>query len=257
MIGARGKVDYNPVSPLPLVFFSMPDSGVPCQLDFFRDFDFSKGEHPNPTLELHHSTGQTAEAPTLVSPPVTVEKPSPPSTARSPFTATELTHKASDLVASLGINRLARRVSVIWNQRMRTAAGRAFYDASRIELNPGLMKLSEIDVPAEIDRTLRHELAHLVAFHRARGRKIAAHGSEWRQACADLGIPGESRCHTLPFEPRRIQKQFVYECPNCDTEILRVRRFRHAVACYDCCRRFGDGRYQERFRLSARKLTPA
>lgn len=231
----------------------MPDSGVPCQLDFFRDFDFSKGESSPPRKEAHHVTGRLAEPP-LPTARVAREEVAPLSVSRSPYRASDLTRQSSELIAALGLAPLAKKVSVVWNQRMRTAAGRAFYEASRIELNPGLLGLEEIDIPAEVDRTLRHELAHLVAFQRSRGRKIAAHGIEWQRACADLGIPGESRCHALPFKPRRVRKRLVYECPRCETKILRVRRFRQAVACYDCCRALGDGRYDERFRLVARRL---
>ena len=236
----------------------MSDSGVPCQLEFFRDFDFSIGERVPPPQESHHTAERQVESPPAT--PVHFGGDSKtggaadPSISLPPFRSIDLTQQASELVANLGIKKLARCVSVIWNRRMRTAAGRAFYDSQRIELNPGLLRLSEIDIPAEVDRTLRHELAHLVAFHRARGRKIAAHGPEWQEACHDLGIPGEARCHSLPFKPRRVRKKLVYECPRCDTKILRVRRFRQAVACHDCCRLHGDGRYDDRFRLVARKL---
>src|ERR1700687_2873461 len=40
----------------------------------------------------------------------------------------------------------------------------------------------------EIERTLRHELAHLLAQFRVGRRRIAPHGAEWRRACRDLGI---------------------------------------------------------------------
>lgn len=134
---------------------------------------------------------------------------------------------------------------------MRTTAGRAHYQALRIELNPGLMDLAGIDGPAEIDRTLRHELAHLVAHLRARGRRIDPHGAEWRRACADLGIPGEARCHTLPFRSRQIRRKFLYRCPACGTEVPRVRKFKKAVACYACCLQHNCGHYDDRFRLKA------
>ena len=108
---------------------------------------------------------------------------------------------------------------------------------------------SYIDGHAEVDRTLRHELAHLVAHLRSSGRRIDPHGAEWRKACTDLGIPGESRCHTLPFTTRQIQRKYLYQCPACGVEVPRVRKFRRAVACYACCRKHTGGRYDDRFRL--------
>jgi predicted SprT family Zn-dependent metalloprotease len=134
---------------------------------------------------------------------------------------------------------------------MRTTAGRAHYEAMRIELNPGLINLPGIDGHAEVDRTLRHELAHLVAYLRAGGRRIDPHGAEWRRACSDLGIPGESRCHSLPFAARQIERKYLYLCPACGVEVPRVRKFRRPVACYSCCRKHSGGRYDDRFRLKA------
>ena len=102
---------------------------------------------------------------------------------------------ARDLLLQQGATSLAAQVRVEWSTRLRTAAGRAEYGARRILLNRRLAAHGE----AEIDRTLRHELAHLLAQFRAGRRRIAPHGMEWRRACTDLGIEGEARCHNLPF----------------------------------------------------------
>ena len=104
------------------------------------------------------------------------------------------------LVRQVGCRRLAKFVTVSWNPRMRTTAGLACYRTKQVILNPKLIEVSA----GEVQRTLRHELAHLVAQDRAGRRRIAAHGEEWLQACADLDIPDEKRCHELPFKPRRI-----------------------------------------------------
>lgn len=156
-----------------------------------------------------------------------------------------LTAWCAEVVRALGLPKLARLVSVAWNPRMRTTAGRAWWPQRRIELNPRLRSLGE----DQQWRTLRHELAHLVAYERAGRQPIHAHGPEWRQACADLGIAGESSCHELPFQRRLQKRRFAYVCPHCATTIRRVRRIRHPVACWTCCRKFNRGRYDSRFRL--------
>lgn len=140
---------------------------------------------------------------------------------------------------------LAARLRVEWSRRLRSTAGRAEPGAARILLNCRLAAQGE----AEIDRTLRHELAHLLAHFRAGRRRIAPHGPEWRQACADLGIAGEARCHTLPFPVHRQRRRYLYHCPQCRREFARTRLIRRASACLDCCRAFARGRYDERFRL--------
>src|SRR4029077_20439164 len=83
----------------------------------------------------------------------------------------------------------------------------------------------------EVNRTLRHELAHLLAQWRVGRRRIAPHGAEWRQACRDLGIADEARCHNLPFATKSLLPPYVYRCPNCKEEFPRVRRIRRAIAC--------------------------
>jgi predicted SprT family Zn-dependent metalloprotease len=147
------------------------------------------------------------------------------------------------LLASVGCAEL--QVSVFWNHGLRTTAGMANWHLRRITLNPRLAGVSA----DEVRRTLLHELAHLLAQHRAGRRRISAHGAEWRLACAALGIPGEPRCHSLPFERRRVRKNFFYECPVCATVLARVRRLRSKVACLRCCRRLNGGAYSERFRF--------
>lgn len=123
-----------------------------------------------------------------------------------------------ELLRQLGAAKLAREIRVEWNPRMRSAAGRADFREKLISINPLLC-----DHGDEIDRTLRHELAHLLAQWRVGRRRIAPHGFEWRQACRDLGIADEGRCHNLPFASKRFPPRYVYRCPNCKEEFPRDR----------------------------------
>jgi predicted SprT family Zn-dependent metalloprotease len=155
-----------------------------------------------------------------------------------------LEETARDLLRAAGADRIARDLRIEWNPRLKTAAGRADYREKLISLNPRL-----IEHPGEIDRTTRHELAHILAQFRAGRRRISPHGAEWRQACLDLGIADEKRCHNLPFHARTYAARFVYRCPNCSQEFPRVRRVRRAVACLACCRKHNGGHFDPRFRL--------
>lgn len=157
-----------------------------------------------------------------------------------------LTGRARDLALQLGLPRLAESVVVCWNGRLQTTAGLAFFAASLIQLNPKLRELGE----REVDRTLRHELAHLVAHVRHLRRRIQPHGEEWKQACRDLGIGDEARCHSLPLAGRTVRRRFAYQCPGCKSILLRVRKFSRFTACYPCCRKHNRGRYHSRFRLA-------
>lgn len=165
-----------------------------------------------------------------------------------------LTLVAADLVREKELPALAAVISVSWNPRMRTAAGRAFARDSRIELNSRLQDLPDGARQDELRKTFLHELAHLIAFARAGRRRIQPHGAEWQQACRDLGIPGENRCHALDFKPRRITRKFAYTCPNCRAVIHRVRRLSRRVACFSCCRALSRGQFDARFQLEETRL---
>ena len=153
--------------------------------------------------------------------------------------------KAREILTALDAGELAREVHVEWNARLFSAAGRADSRRNLISLNP---RLRDHD-SAEIDRTLRHELAHLLAQFRAGRRRISPHGAEWRRACHDLGIADEARCHTLPFPVQPRARRFLYRCSRCGKEFPRVRRIKRAVACLDCCRKFNAGKFDPKSRL--------
>jgi SprT protein len=164
-----------------------------------------------------------------------------------------LEEKSRNLLNQLGAEKLAREIRVEWNPRMRTAAGRAHFREKLISLNPLLRDHDLVSVSrqsgSDVDRTLRHELAHLLAQFRAGRRRILPHDEEWRQACRDLGIGDEVRCHSLRFPAKTYPARFVYRCPSCRKDFPRVRRVRRAIACLACCRKHNGGDFDPRFRL--------
>jgi SprT protein len=159
----------------------------------------------------------------------------------------DLEETARELLRANGATRIANKLRVEWNARLKTAAGRADYRLGVISLNPRL-----IDHPTEMDRTFLHELAHILAQFRAGRRRLLPHGVEWQQACHDLGIGDEKRCHNLPFPVSKRVRRYLYKCPNCQRDFPRVCPIKRAVACLDCCRAHNGGEFDARFRL---KLT--
>ncbi len=153
--------------------------------------------------------------------------------------------KAREILRSLDAVELSSNVQVEWNARLFSAAGRADFRRNRVSLNPRLREHGD----AEIERTLRHELAHLLAQSRAGRRRVSPHGAEWRTACRDLGIGDESRTHTLPFPIQRRTRRFLYRCPRCGKEFPRVRKIKRAVACLECCRKFNRGKFEKSAQL--------
>lgn len=160
------------------------------------------------------------------------------------------TRQCAELASALGVRNLASRVAVHWNARMRSTAGRASWPEGKIELNPKLAELA----PHEIQATMLHELAHLVAYARAGRRRIAAHGAEWRQACLELGIPGETPTHDLPLPSRTMRPRWRYTCPACGEGFDRVRKIKRYAGCYACCKQHHGGYYHRKFRLLETRL---
>ncbi len=156
----------------------------------------------------------------------------------------ELGNQAREWLAGLGLHDGAGCVRVEWNPRLRSTAGYAKWPQWVVELNP---RLKEFD--GQIERTLKHELAHLIAYARAGRRRIGPHGAEWRRACADLGIPNERASHTMPLPRHRQKRKFSYVCPACGTTAERVRKFKRHTACLACCKKHNGGRYDARFQF--------
>jgi predicted SprT family Zn-dependent metalloprotease len=139
---------------------------------------------------------------------------------------------ANQLLKAAGCRKLQARV--FWNPSLRTTAGMAYWSERMVVLNPKLVEISSV----EVQRTLRHELAHLLAKHRVGRRRIEAHGPEWRQAC-----------HELPFKRQRQTRKFFYTCPACNAVLARVKPLRRKAACIKCCRKHNHGKYHENFRF--------
>lgn len=161
-----------------------------------------------------------------------------------------MTIRARLLCSQYGLSSLAERVTVHWNSRMRSTAGRATWPDSTVELNPALQDISE----SEVERTFLHELAHLVAYERAGNRRIKPHGPEWRRACCDLGIPDERAGHSLPLPSRTLRRKWRYFCPGCWAVVERVRRMRGYSACYACCLKHNRGEYDDRFQFVEKRI---
>lgn len=215
-------------------------------------FDFIKrlfGKRPPQPVEAEPkpATAPIPAPPTPASPPVPAPQAPVQSSVRKlvKLDAAPLLVESRRLLAGAGAPALAGRVQVRWNPRMRSTAGMAYPGKSLVTLNPRLLEFGE----EEVSRTLRHELAHLLAHERVGRRRIQPHGEEWRQACRDLGLADEKRTHNLPLPRRAIARRHHYRCPGCGITVARVKPLRRESACLKCCRTHNRGRYDARFRF--------
>ena len=142
------------------------------------------------------------EAKTVPPPRLIIEEPPPASPEPAALTEGRdgvLETEARELLDGLGLHEGVAKLRIVWNPKLRSTAGYAKWPQWIIELNPRLREFE-----GQIERTMKHELAHLIAYARAGRKRIEPHGPEWQKACAQIGIPNESARHTLPL-PRSKQ----------------------------------------------------
>jgi len=104
----------------------------------------------------------------------------------------ELERRAADLFAAWRV--LDTKVTVEWNERLTTTAGRAFVRKGHIELNPTLLARA----PDQVDVVLVHEAAHIAAY-RLFGGNIPHHGRHWRGLMRLAGLPPDVT-HDIPVD---------------------------------------------------------
>jgi SprT protein len=91
-----------------------------------------------------------------------------------------------------------------------------------------------------IERTVPHEVAHLVA-REVHGPCIKPHGEQWRAIMAFFGADS-SRCHSFPVKEqnRRRMRYFHYRCGCQDHRLSAIRHHRHLAGVTYLCRRCGS-----------------
>lgn len=106
--------------------------------------------------------------------------------------------------------------------------------------------------PQEALETLKHELAHALAFQRS--PRCRPHGPEWREACRLLGV-APRRCSELPRlgPPARPRQAYLYQCQTCGHQAVYRRRLRLPHSCGRCDRRYNP---RHRLRLVAQLPPP-
>jgi predicted SprT family Zn-dependent metalloprotease len=138
-----------------------------------------------------------------------------------------LARLALALAVRLGARRRTRGLVVVFNPRLRTAAGRADSRARTIELNPRLLDRH----PEELVPTLVHELCHLIAGVRT------GHGERWREAMGRLGFPAVA-CHRLDTSGLAVRRRsWLWSCAGCGETWRRGHRSAHRYRCGRCGRR--------------------
>ena len=73
-----------------------------------------------------------------------------------------------------------------------------------------------------LDQTVPHEVAHLIARHLHKGRRIRSHGREWQAIMQFFGCE-PSRCHNMETRSARRTRKYAVAC-DCPTQHIYVGR---------------------------------
>jgi hypothetical protein len=95
---------------------------------------------------------------------------------------------------------------------------------------------------------LKHEMIHL--WLHVRGLP-SGHTDEFRRKARQIGQPKTRHGIALPAP----KSGWIYSCAHCGHEFSRRRRYGRAVACAQCCNRYGNGKFDARFKLRGRRVS--
>lgn len=99
----------------------------------------------------------------------------------------------------------------------RVSAGMAYYKTGIIGLSKTVIQTEE-----QMQDTLKHEYAHLLAYKR-HGRAGIGHGDPWKQAMIDVGLQPKVR-HCYEVQRNSPRQQVGYTCQRCGTVLVRNRK---------------------------------
>lgn len=103
-------------------------------------------------------------------------------------------------------------------RRYRTTAGTANFQRWSICLSAHVL-----DDLEKLERTLKHEYAHLLAFARFGARRGRGHGPAWRACMHELGEPPEVY-HRYEVQRNQARQEVHYRCVQCGVTIVRRRQ---------------------------------
>jgi len=126
------------------------------------------------------------------------------------------------------------RVPVVFSNRLKTTAGKAWYDRNhrpiKISLSLPLLQLNE---DTFVKRTPGHEVAHLIAVQLA-GAQGTGHGRVWQQVMHTIGQPASAR-HDMTVA--RVRKVVYCNCQEHKVTVGMYNKMKtpgHRFVCKDC-----------------------
>lgn len=112
--------------------------------------------------------------------------------------------------------------------------GVTIYSTRTIRLSAPLTELGD---EAQVRNTILHEIAHVLAGHKA------GHGPEWRARARAIGCDAQRAAPGREVTPPK----WFLTCKTCGVRDGRMRRSTGNKACFACCTQHNNGRFDARF----------
>jgi predicted SprT family Zn-dependent metalloprotease len=101
---------------------------------------------------------------------------------------------------------------------------------------------------ADIEDTIRHEIAHAIAYHHFHSK---GHDTAWKKVAEQVGAqPNRLRdASTINITPPK----YTLSCGTCGATMYRQRIPRSGAACSNCCSTYNGGRYSSKYELRVKR----
>lgn len=150
-----------------------------------------------------------------------------------------------------------------WSRRLTRAAGNINVKNRLVKLSIPLLVDAFADgashtvvgircdsMQAAVEEILKHEMIHLWLFERG---LPCGHTPEFRRKAREIGQPRTRHDIARPLPA----SGWLYSCPCCNAQVVRRKRFGRSRACAPCCKKWSHGRYDARFALRGKRISPS
>lgn len=103
-------------------------------------------------------------------------------------------------------------------------------------------KLVSLNSESEVMNTILHEIAHALV---GQGH---GHSRIWKRKAVAIGCSGKSSYNTK--DVNQPEGKIILECKNCGKLVHHYKKIRGKRACGDCCRKYNNGQFTEKYLLT-------
>lgn len=134
------------------------------------------------------------------------------------------------------------------DKRATRRLGQCRYGSKEIGLSLKYVQLNVGINNEDIEDTIRHEIAHAIAYHHFKSR---GHCDVWKSVAVQVGAqPNRLReASAINLAPPK----YTLHCHTCGTTMHRQRISKGGAACSSCCNTYNNGKYSAKYELEIKR----